>query len=155
MRPSRGEGRCEASDGLPSSSSSQGARASGRGETNRERGSSEPRGEHAQGRERSFRKALRTKQPQLVQAVTREVTKMPREKVKIRKIAKKVLEDVFTLDERGAGRWSELVEREPVLLQSLVSAMRRSSALAVRNSEVSLARKKTTKNRNLKRDPSG
>jgi len=71
----------------------------------------------------------------------REVQKTPNQNLKIRKLARTVLETVFSKKDRGAGSWSELAEREPILIQKLCSTLKKCRKLQVARGEVRVIRK--------------
>ncbi len=91
-----------------------------------------PRGSQA------FEAALRAKAEAVRTKALAELRAAPRGRAKLRKLAKVVLDAVFTARERGAGSWSELVAREPLLFDMLVAVLRKSREVRIANGEVAL-----------------
>ena len=65
--------------------------------------------------------------------------------MKIRKLAKVVLEQVYSERERGAGSWQELSKREPLLIQKLCEVLKGCRRVRVCKGEVWLAREEKKK----------
>ena len=51
--------------------------------------------------------------------------------VRMRKLAKVVLAECFSPKDRGAGSWADLSFREPLMLEHLSSALKRSKKMSV------------------------
>ncbi|QDZ19650.1 hypothetical protein HOP50_03g21680 [Chloropicon primus] len=87
-----------------------------------------------------FGKVVRRRAGQVRRRVLRELEEEGKP-IKLRKLAKTVLEEIFTQSERGAGSWSSLAKREPEMLASLHSILKSSKRVGIDcHGVVSLAR---------------
>ena len=82
-----------------------------------------------------LKRTLQSRAGQLRRKALTELERSHPRPLKLRRFAKAVLESTFSQSERGAGSWSSLSEREPILLDFLASVLKKTNGVVLKNGE--------------------